>query len=87
MKSEKELAYLEDLFIAPDWGERFSSLLDAHLELPKAGEALYLAAGAGAHAIALQERAGQQLRFLGIDENTYSVALARAKAEALKNSI
>jgi len=86
-KSQKELAYLEDLFIAPDWGERFSSLLDAHLELPKEGEALYLAPGAGGHAIALQERAGEKLRFFGVEENGYSVALARAKAEALKQRI
>ena len=86
-KSEKELAYLEDLFIAPDWGERFSSLMDAHLELPKAGEALYLAAGAGAHTIALQKRAGEKVRFVGIDENAYSVALAKAKAKALNENI
>ena len=46
-KSDKELAFLQDLFIAPDWGERFAELIDEHVELPKEGKALYLAAGTG----------------------------------------
>ena len=48
-KSDKELAFLHDLFIAPDWGERFAELIDEHIMLPKEGKALYLAAGTGGH--------------------------------------
>ena len=40
MKSEKELAFLHDLYVAPDWGERFAELVDAHIKLPKEGRAL-----------------------------------------------
>ena len=40
MKSQKELAFLEDLYIATDWGERFAELIDEHVELPKEGRAL-----------------------------------------------
>ena len=43
-KSQKELAFLHDLYIATDWGERFAELVDAHLELPKEGRALYVEA-------------------------------------------
>ena len=59
-KSDKELAFLQDLFIAPDWGERFAELIDEHIKLPKEGEALYVAAGTGGHAMALHERAGEK---------------------------
>ena len=60
-KSDKELAFLQDLFIAPDWGERFAELIDEHVKLPKEGKALYVAAGTGGHAMALHERAGEKL--------------------------
>ena len=86
-KTSKELAFLQDLFIATDWGERFAELIDEHVKIPKKGRALYLAAGTGGHAIALQERGGNALDFLAIDENKESLELARAKATALKDSI
>jgi ubiquinone/menaquinone biosynthesis C-methylase UbiE len=82
-KSQKELAFLEDLYIATDWGERFAELVDEHVELPKAGRALYLAAGTGAHALALQARAGHQLKLLCVDENEECLELARAKTVAV----
>jgi ubiquinone/menaquinone biosynthesis C-methylase UbiE len=79
-KSQKELAFLQDLYIATDWGERFAALVDEHVKLPKEGSALYLAAGTGEHALALQERAGEQLKFLCVDESDDCLELARAKA-------
>src|SRR6266550_7104705 len=85
-KTSRELAFLHELFVAPDWGERFGELIDEHVTLPKEGEALYVASGTGGHAIALQKRAGNQLKFLCIDENEASLELARVKAVALKLS-
>lgn len=84
-KTNKELAFLHELFVATDWGERFAELIDEHVELPKEGRALYVAAGTGGHAIALQERASQKLKFLCVDENEESLELARAKATVLKD--
>jgi ubiquinone/menaquinone biosynthesis C-methylase UbiE len=81
-KSDKELAFLQDLFIAPDWGERFAELIDEHVKLPTEGCALYAAAGTGNHAMALQERAGSKLSLLCVDENSESIELAQAKATA-----
>ena len=86
-KSDKELAFLQDLFIAPDWGERFAELIDQHVELPKEGKALYVAAGTGGHAIALYERAGEKLELLCVDENPACTELARAKATAANEQI
>jgi ubiquinone/menaquinone biosynthesis C-methylase UbiE len=86
-KSDKELAFLQDLFIAPDWGERFSELIDEHIKLPKEGEALYVAAGTGGHAMSLHERAGEKLELFCVDENPECTELARAKASATNEKI
>jgi len=86
-KSDKELAFLQDLFIAPDWGERFAELIDEHVKLPDEGKALYAAAGTGGHAMALQERAGKKLEMVCIDENAECLELALAKATATKEEI
>jgi ubiquinone/menaquinone biosynthesis C-methylase UbiE len=83
MKSAKELAFLYDLYVAPDWGERFAELVDAHVELPEEGRALYVAAGTGGHAMALQERAGEKLQLVGVDESDAQLELAQAKATAM----
>lgn len=81
-KTDKELAFLQDLFIAPDWGERFAELMDEHVKLPDEGKVLYAAAGTGSHAISLQERAGKKVEFLCVDENAECLELAQAKALA-----
>jgi ubiquinone/menaquinone biosynthesis C-methylase UbiE len=86
-KTDKELAFLQDLFIAPDWGERFAELIDEHVKLPTEGKALYIAAGTGGHAMALQERAGSKLDLLCVDENPECLELARAKATATDDRI
>ncbi len=82
-KTQKELAFLYDLYIATDWGERFAELVDQHLELPKEGRALYVEAGSGGHALALHERAGAKLTIVCADKNEECLELARAKATAL----
>lgn len=86
-KSDKELAFLQDLFIAPDWGERFAELIDEHVKLPDEGKALYAAAGTGGHAMALQERAGKKLEMLCVDENAECLELAQAKATTTSEDI
>ena len=81
-RSDKERAFLQDLFIAPNWGERFAELIDEHVKLPNEGKALYVEAGTGGHAMAIQERGGSKLELLCVDENPESLILARAKATA-----
>jgi len=83
-KTDKELAFLHDLYVATDWGERFAELVDEHVEIPTEGRALYIDAGTGSHALALQERAGQKLTIVCSDKNEECLELARAKATALK---
>ena len=83
-RSDKELAYLHDLYVATDWGERFAELIDEHVKLPKEGRALYVAAGTGGHALKLTERAGADVTLIGVDEHAERVEIARAKAAAAK---
>lgn len=85
-KSQKELAFLHDLYIATDWGERFAELVDEHIELPEEGCALYVEAGTGGHALALQERAGTKLELTCVDQNDECLEVARAKALAVHES-
>jgi SAM-dependent methyltransferase len=82
-KTEKELAFIHDLYVATDWGERFAGLIDEHVGLPKKGRALYVGAGTGGHALALRARAGRDVEFVCVDESEERLALARAKAAAI----
>lgn len=81
-RSDKELAFLHDLYVATDWGERFAKMIDEHVELPQKGRALYVAAGTGGHALKLAERAEREFTLVGVDEHAERVEIARAKAAA-----
>lgn len=83
-KTDKELAFLHDLYVATDWGERFAELIDEHVELPKKGSVLYLAAGTGGHALALKKRAGKDVEMVCADESQERLELARAKAASVE---
>lgn len=83
-KSDKEMAFLRELFVATDWGERFAGLIDEHVKLPKKGQMLYVASGTGGHALAMQERAGDDLMLTCVDESEECLELGRAKAAAVK---
>lgn len=84
-KSEKELAYLHELYVATDWGERFAELVDEHVKLPEEGRALYVASGTGAHALALATRAPRDLTLVCVDESEERLELARAKSSVVKS--
>lgn len=81
-RSDKELAFLHDLYVASDWGERFAELIDEHVEPPKQGRAIYVAAGTGGHALKLTERAEPEFTLIGVDEHAERVEIARAKTAA-----
>ncbi len=83
-RSKKEQAYLYDLYVAPDWSERFAELADEHIQLPKKGRVLYVGSGTGGHALALAERAVPELSFVCVNESAERTELAQAKAAALK---
>ncbi len=83
-KSDKEMAFLHDLYVSTDWGERFAELIDEHVKLPKSGRVLYVAAGTGGHVLAMQERADDEVTIIGVDESEERLKLAREKAAVVK---
>ena len=83
-KSDRELAFLQDLYVATDWGERFAEVINKHVVLPKRGRALYVAAGTCGHALAMQEKMGDDVTLVCVDENEECLELGRTKAMAVR---
>jgi ubiquinone/menaquinone biosynthesis C-methylase UbiE len=84
MSKEKELAYRYDLFITPDWRDRFDTLVNENIQLPVEGLILDVNCGTGAHSIEMAERMRGKGRVIGIDPSAERLELARAKAQAKK---
>lgn len=84
MNREKELALRYDLFITPDWRDRFDSLINESIELPKEGRVLDVNSGTGAHAIEIAERLKDKGEVIGLDPAAERVEIARAKAQVKK---
>lgn len=83
IKSDKELAFLKDLYVSTGWGERFATLIEENLKLPEEGRILYVEAGTGGHAMALHESAEDGVGMLCVDESEECLELARVKSIAL----
>ena len=86
-KTQKELAFLRDLYITTDWTERFTNLVDEHLELPKKGKFLYVNIGTGDHALDLREKLKKDVEFFGVSENADLLKISQAKADAVKANV
>jgi len=80
MSDPKESAYRYDLFITPDWRDRFDSLVNEHIKIPREGLILDVNCGTGAHAIELAERMKGKGEVIGIDPSAERIEIARAKA-------
>ncbi|HKP14245.1 MAG TPA: class I SAM-dependent methyltransferase [Blastocatellia bacterium] len=82
--NERELAYRYDLFITPDWRDRFDTLVNENIEMPTEGRILDVNSGTGAHALELAERMGGKGEVVALDPSAERVELARAKAQVKK---
>jgi len=86
-KSQKELAFIRDLYITPDWTQRFADLVDKNTDLTKAENLVYLNAGTGDHCFAIRERLDEQTAIFGACENEDLLLIARDKAMALRSDV
>jgi ubiquinone/menaquinone biosynthesis C-methylase UbiE len=87
-KTEKELAFLRDLYINDEWTKRFTDLVDKHLTFSDDDENfLYVNAGTGAHCFALREKMDENTSVFATCENEEILSIARDKAIAMKSDV
>lgn len=84
-KTEKELAFLRDLYIEEAWTQRFTELVDKHLKLDGSENLLYVNAGTGGHAFAIAEKFGEKIDVFAACENEEILSIARDKAAAVSS--
>jgi len=80
MSTEKELAYRYDLFITPDWRDRFDTLIDENARVPAEGRILDVNTGTGAYALELAGKLHGKGEVVAVDPDPERLELARAKA-------
>ncbi len=86
-KTEKELAFLQDLYIATDWTERFTALLGKDFNTEEFENILYINAGTGNYALDLEEKVEENTELIAFTENEELLKIAQAKADAVKSDI
>ncbi len=86
-KTQKELAFLRDLYIDEEWTLRFTNLVDKYIGFAKEEKLLYINAGTGNHALALSKKLGRNAEFFAISEDSYILTIARDKAAAVRANI
>lgn len=86
-KSDKELAFLRDLYINDEWTKRFTDLVDKHIDLSDSDNLLYINAGTGHHAMAICERFGEKTDIFATCESVEMLSIANDKAAAVKSPV
>lgn len=86
-KTEKELAFIRDLYINDEWTKRFTELVDKHFDLSDSENLLYINAGTGHHAMAVCERFGDKTDIFATCENIETLTIAQDKAAAIRSSV
>ena len=86
-KTQKELAFLRDLYIEDAWTQRFTELVDKHIKFDDAENLLYINAGTGGHTFALQEKYGEKIDVFAAVENEDLLSIARDKAAAVSSNV
>jgi ubiquinone/menaquinone biosynthesis C-methylase UbiE len=80
MSNPKELAFRYDLFITPEWRDRFDTLVNESVQIPTGLRILDVNCGTGAHAIELAVGMHGKGEVIGVDPSEERIAIARAKA-------
>ena len=86
-KTQKELAFLRDLYIANDWTARFTDIFDQNFKFADERNILYVNAGTGNHALALSENLDKDSQLNAFNEDEELNVIAKAKADALKSDV
>ena len=86
-KTQKELAFLRDLYVQDEWTRRFTDMVDKHMDLRDSDNMLYINAGTGGHALAVHQRFGDKTAIFASCEDEDMLIIARDKAIAVQSDI
>lgn len=86
-KTQKELAFLRDLYLENDWTHRFAELFDKNFKFSNEEKILYVNAGTGTHALVLREKLDDKKEVYGLFENEETLKIAQAKADAVRANV
>jgi ubiquinone/menaquinone biosynthesis C-methylase UbiE len=86
-KTQKELAFLRELYIAEEWTKRFTDLINKHFDFADGENLLYINAGTGAHAFELDEKFGSKVDIFATCQNEDILNIAREKAVAISSNV
>lgn len=86
-KNEKEIAFMHGLTLEPEWTQRFTDVFDKVFKIEKIDTLTYINAGAGNHAIELDEKLGKDVEVFAVCETEELVNTAKVKAEATKSKL
>lgn len=86
-KTQKERAYLRDLYLGTEWTGRFTELVDKNFAFDDANKILYLNAGTGDHCFAIRERADKETVIFAVCDDEHLLSIARDKSAAIKADV
>ena len=86
-KTQKELAFLRDLYITEDWTTRFTDIFDANFKFSGEKSILYVNAGTGNHALAINENLEKDSNLNAFNDDEELNIIAQAKANAIKSDV
>ncbi|MFL6373713.1 MAG: class I SAM-dependent methyltransferase [Pyrinomonadaceae bacterium] len=86
-KTQRELAFLRDLYVQDEWTGRFTALVDKYIDLTDSENLLYINAGTGTHALVLDEKWGEKIDIFASVENDDQLNIARDKAAAVSGKV
>lgn len=82
-KSEKELAFINDLFVGADWTKRFTDIVDKHIKFADKGKLLYYNSGSGAHALELRDKLNSEAEIYAVSETSELQKISQAKLDVI----
>lgn len=86
-KTQKELAFLRDIYVSKEWTSRFTDLLDKHLKPSDGGNLLYVNAGTGDHVFALRDKFAEDAAVFATCQDEHILAIARDKGAAIGSDV
>ncbi|MGB7209879.1 MAG: methyltransferase domain-containing protein [Pyrinomonadaceae bacterium] len=86
-KTQKERAFLRDLYINEEWTRRFTEMVDKHVGFKDAKNLLYINAGTGNHAFELNEKKAKKTAIFAVSDDKHLLTISKDKAAAMRSDV